>query len=137
MQKNKVCQTYHCQATLYGTVTMLGSYSEGLAPALDRETAPIEHEDFLAPHDVENYIVSVDPKGTLGFIDGYIEKKGRSKVHVIEVLSDEASDAYLWYLREKGVSYIFAGKENLNCSLILEKLRTYFGIERLKIRFYF
>ena len=123
---------YDCQATLYGTVTMLGSYSDGLAPELsDAESLP--REDYLAPNDVTNFIVSVDPKGTLGFDSGYIEKKGRPRAHVVEVLSQQVSDGYLSYLREKGVSYIFAGEENLDCALILEKLKSKFGIERLMI----
>ena len=129
----QIRKTYNCQGTLYGTVTMLGSYSEGLAPVFVEKVKSIKHEDFFAQYDVDNFIVSIDPMGTLGFSSGYIEKKGRPKAHVIEVVSEEVSDAYLWYLREKGVSYIFAGKENLDCGLIIDKLRKSFGIERLML----
>lgn len=123
---------YDCQATLYGTVIMLGSYSDGLAPALE----PVEtmsREDWFAQRDVSNYIVSVDPEGTLGFNCGYIENKGRPKAHVIEVLTEQVSDSYLHYLRNQGVSYIFAGREHLDCRLLLKKLANHLGIEKLMI----
>ena len=41
------------------------------------------------------------------------------------------SDAYLAYLRDIGVSYIFAGKGELDLPLAVEKLKTLFGIEKL------
>ena len=124
---------YDCEATLYGTVTMLGSYSDGRAPELAPVAEVYSRKDYIAPHDVENYIVSVDSKGELGFQSGYIEKKGRPRAHVIEVLSQQVSDAYLKYLQSAGVSYIFAGEEHLDCRLILEKLYSKFGIQRLMI----
>lgn len=124
---------YGCQATLYGTVTMKGSYADGLAPALPTVTSPVSREDYLAPSDVKNYIVSVDPQGELGFHSGYIEKKGRPRAHVIEVLTAQVNDAYLLYLQNTGVSYIFAGSEHLDCGLLLHKLKNKFGIDRLMI----
>lgn len=44
---------------------------------------------------------------------------------------ETVSDDYLTYLRSIGVSYIFAGNDNLDCGLMLEKLYKLFGIERL------
>ena len=125
---------YGCEATLYGTVTMLGSYADGPAPEMGEDKGIWElRTDYLAPCDVHNYIVSVDPKGELGFSTGYIEKKGRAKAHVIEVVTDQVSDAYLEYLRGKGVSYLFAGTKYLDCELLLTKLKQKFGIEKLMV----
>ena len=124
---------YGCQATLYGTVTMEGSYAEGLAGELPHGDIVYMTEDFVAPSDVKNYIVSIDPKGILGWNSCYIEKKGRPRAHVIEVLTEQVSGDYLAYLRGFGISYIFAGKKQLDCELVLRKLKTLFGIERLMI----
>lgn len=122
---------FNCQATLYGTTTMLGSYADGSAPELPECGEAYPREDYAAPSDVANYIVSVDPAGTLGWTSKYIEKKGRPKAHVIEVLTEQVTDAYLAYLRSFGISYIFAGKEQLDCALMLEKLKALFHIDRL------
>ncbi len=122
---------FDCSAVLYGTTTMLGGYSDGLALNIPRCEDKISREDFIAPNDEKNYIVSVDPKGVLGFNSGHIENKNRPRAHVIEVLLETVSDDYLAYLRNVGASYVFAGIDGLNCGLMLEKLYRLFGIERL------
>lgn len=122
---------FNCQATMYGTTTMLGGYADGPAPELPECGEVYSREDYAASSDVKNYIVSVDPAGTLGWASKYIEKKGRPKAHVIEVLTEQVSNDYLAYLHSFDISYIFAGKENLDCTLALRKLKSLFQIDRL------
>lgn len=62
-----------------------------------------------------------------------IEKKGRAKAHIVEVLTGAVRADYLAYLRKKEISYIFAGKDALDSKLLLEKLYRLFSIERLMI----
>lgn len=57
---------YGCSATLYGTTTMLGSYSAGRAPDTLPDGPAYPMEDYVAESDVQNYLVSVDPAGVLG-----------------------------------------------------------------------
>ena len=123
--------TFQCQATMYGTTTMEEVYAEGRAPELELCADHFSREDYAAPSDVDNYIVSVDPEGVLGWASKYIEKKGRPRAHVIEVLTEQVSDEYLSYLRSFGISYIFAGEKKLNCALALHKLKEHFHIKRL------
>lgn len=56
--------------------------------------------------------------------------RGRDS-HVIELLTESTPDAYKAYLREKGVSYIIAGKEELDCQAAMEKLYNLFHIKKL------
>ena len=69
----------------------------------------------------------------MGWDSGYMERAGRPRAHVIEALTEQVSDDYLAYLRRAGVSYIIAGKEHLDCALLLHKLKTLFGIERVML----
>lgn len=129
---------YHCQATLYGTTTMLGGYADGPAPALpaDEQRAPGgDAEDYVdeAGRAMENFIVSVDPAGALGFRSNCIARKGRPAAHVIELLTRRAAPAYADYLRRLGISYLFVGENRLDCGLALRKLQQRFSIERLMI----
>lgn len=124
---------YGCQATLYGTNTMKGGYSDGLAGKLPEAPVHIPKEDYIVLSDVDNYIVSIDVEGILGWDSGYIEKKGRPRAHVIEVLTEKVSEDYLFYLQEHHVSYLFAGEEQLDCGQLLQKLKTMFGIEKLMV----
>lgn len=61
------------------------------------------------------------------------KRKGAPAAHVIEVLTEQASPEYLDYLQKQGVSYLFAGKERLDCALLLKKLWELFGIEKLMV----
>lgn len=126
---------YGCQATLYGTTTMLGGYADGRVDLLSAGNVLPPKKDWVNPtvKALGNFIVSVDPVGELAFSSSTIEKKGRPTAHVIEALTEQASPAYLAYLQERGVSYVFAGKDHLDCALLLQKLRTLFGIEKLMV----
>lgn len=124
---------YHCDATLYGAVTMAGGFADGWEPHVPHSPTRYPKEDWLAPSEVKNYIISVDPKGELAWSGAYIEKKGRPKAHAVEVLTEQVSEDYLGYLRGFGVSYLFAGEKQLDCALLLHKLKTKLGIHRLML----
>ena len=132
-QFSKVRTFYNCSATLYGTTTMEGSYADGRITAFPESNTSYLREDYIAESDVQNYIVSLDPQGVLAFSGKYLEKKNRPKAHIIEVLTEQASNAYIAYLRSLDISYIFAGNDQLDCLLLLEKLNGLFGISKLMI----
>lgn len=124
---------YNCEATLYGTTTMAGSYSDGLAGQLPRSSVSYPREDYVAATEIKKYVISIDPEGILGWHSNWIDKKKRPKAHVVEVLTEAVSDDYLAYLRSMEISYIFAGKEQLDCNMLLGKLKRLFSIERLMV----
>ena len=99
---------YNCTATLYGTTTMEEGYSDGLAPKLDETGEEYPMEDYIAPSDVKNCIVSLDPAGILGFSSPYAEKKGRPRTHVIEVLTEQVKPAY-GFRKQQGRFRVRAG----------------------------
>lgn len=122
---------YHCTATIYGTTTMR-AFADGPAPVdLPPAEAGFSREDYAAPHEGKQYVISVDPEGILGWDTPYYERAGRGRSHIIEALTEQVSSGYLAYLRRQGVSYVIAGKEHLDCALLLHKLKTLFGIERI------
>lgn len=127
---------YSCQATLYGTTTMLGGYADGKVSPLSANGKGLPKEDWVNPAGKEmgRFIIAVDPAGELAYSGPTLEKKGRPAAHVIEALTQQqASPAYLAYLQEKGVSYLFAGEERLDCALLLQKLYRLFGIDKLML----
>lgn len=48
-------------------------------------------------------------------------------------MTEQVSDDYLAYLHSFDISYIFAGKEELDCTLALKKLKDLFHIDRLMV----
>ncbi len=110
---------------------MLGGFSDGYAGELVHSDTEYSYEDYVAQSNVKNYIISIDPKGILGYNSCYIEKKNRPKAYIIEALTELASNDYISYLRSIGISYVFTGKEQINFTVLLEKLYKLFSIKRI------
>ena len=126
-------QFYQPQAWINGRVTVDENFTFYEKPDLAAEAAPIPHEDHVALTGQENYLVSADPSGRLGWKQNYVEYAGRPKAYVIELLTEQVSDAYLAFLQEMQISYLFVGKDTLDFTLAVQKLKKLFGIEKLKL----
>lgn len=122
------------QGFICGRVTMEESFTKGYKPNLTKyRNIKIEKKDYVACNTYEKYAIAFDRKGRLGWQKGILEDEdpGYNNMHIIEVLTESATDEYLAYLQDIKVSYIFAGKEELNVKLALEKLKTLFNIDTL------
>lgn len=122
---------YKHQGWLSGRVTTDDNFTFYHKPVLD-ENAPVVPEGDYVAHRGEMYYVSVDPSGKLGRESDtltYID----TTAHVIEVLTEKASNSYKAFLRKLGISYIIAGKERLDYAIVLDKLKNQFGIETLML----
>src|SRR5882757_5366829 len=83
-------------------------------------------EPWFARRDAKAYGVILDAHGKIGW--------GRSDIGgdpIVVVLSEGVSDAHLAGLRSEGVSYIFAGKSELDLTLTLDILDRELGVKRL------
>lgn len=123
---------YKHQGWLSGRITTDDNFTFYEKPVLD-ENAPIVPEgDYVNNPNAGMYYVSVDPKGKLGWKSNelvYVD----TKAHVLEILTEQASNAYKAFLRKLGISYIIAGKENLDYELAMDKLKNLFYIETLML----
>ncbi|MDE6019409.1 MAG: dihydrofolate reductase family protein [Ruminococcus sp.] len=130
----QINRDYHADAFACGRVTMEESFTHGYQPDLSGfADVVIQREDYIADKDAGFFAVAFDRHGRLGWQTAKIidDDPGYDNAHIIEVLCEDALDAYLAYLQSIGVSYIFAGKEELNLSLALDKLYRVFGIKKL------
>lgn len=130
MQYGNLRSVFNSNAILYGTTTML-DFCDGIVQELP-ESAPIERTDYISPDAKDRFVVAIDRHGKLSYGTNYLDRHG-VRSHIIEVLTDSVSDAYIQYLRQKRISYLFAGKTELDCELAMVKLKSLFGIERLII----
>ena len=121
---------YGCQANIYGFNTMREGFSEGILESLAEPYSGKSREDFIADNTSSNYIVSIDPFGTLAFSGAYCKKPGRPDAHIIEVLTESVANEYLEYLRNKKISYIICGNKTVDVQIMLKKLKHNFGIEK-------
>lgn len=121
---------FNCNAILYGTTTML-DFCDGYVESLP-ETMPAAREDYVSPDAKASLVIAIDRHGKLAYSQNYLDRHG-VRSHIIEVLTENVSSAYINYLRQRDISYIFAGKNDLDCAVCMEKLYKLFGIERLMI----
>ncbi|MCM3654780.1 dihydrofolate reductase family protein [Metabacillus litoralis] len=132
----KIHGRYGCKAWLCGRVTMEEHFTFGHKLDLAQDSIPtIPRMDYVAKKDAKTYVIAVDPSGKLGWTENSIApwNEHRSEDHIIEVLTEQVSDAYLGHLKKIGISYIFGGKERLNFSLVVEKLKKLFSIDKLML----
>ena len=123
---------YNHQGWLSGRVTTDDNFTFYKKPQL-KENEPIVPEgDYIANFDEKIHYVSIDPSGTLGWEKNYIIYKD-TKAHVIEILTNKASNSYKAFLRRLGISYIIAGDTELDYEILLEKLKRLFKIELLML----
>lgn len=130
----QINRDYCADAFACGRVTMEESFTHGYQPDLSNfADIQIQREDYIADKDSGFFAVAFDRHGRLGWTTSKIvdDDPGYGNAHIIEVLCEDVSDAYLAYLQSIGVSYIFAGREELNLPLALYKLYRLFGIKKL------
>lgn len=128
----RIHREYGADGFLCGRVTMEGSFPQPPVTSAPYNGPPIAREDYVAEK-AAFYAVAIDPKGKLWWSGRAIADpdEGYDGAHIIEVLTADVPDAFLTHLRDKGVSYLFGGKTDLNLPLVVQKLKQLFGIETL------
>jgi riboflavin biosynthesis pyrimidine reductase len=93
-------------------------------PAATAQSFP--RTPWFARRDAKSYGVVLDTHGRIAW--------GRSEIGgdpIVAVLAETVSDAHLAGLRNDGVSYIFAGRSQLDLALTLDVLHRELGVKRL------
>jgi riboflavin biosynthesis pyrimidine reductase len=116
------------KAWIVGRKTMEKDFTRGAKPVFKEGTQHIPRTDFVGDADAKSFAIAVDAGGKLGWNESIMLGD-----HVITILTEEVTDAYLAHLKEIGVSYIFAGKSVVDLHLATEKLYTLFGIKTLML----
>ena len=118
-----------CPSTLEGKTTLAMHYAQNgvFQPQKPREDAG---RQLYKAVEAAGYAIGVDTHGTLLWDDNTTELFGRP---LLMILSEQASQEYLDYLKDKHISYITTGQGSTDLVSALETLRTVFGVERLAV----
>jgi 2,5-diamino-6-(ribosylamino)-4(3H)-pyrimidinone 5'-phosphate reductase len=84
--------------------------------------------DFVAPGDHDSFAFAVDASGRLAWETSDIDGD-----HVVALLSERVSDAYLAFLRGRGVSYLLCGARDVDLAVALEKIGATFGVRTVML----
>ena len=125
----RIREEYACDAVISGATTAAEIYRGRFVDDLPTSSERWPRTDWKA-RQADRYAVVIDGTGSVRWESGSVERRGE-KLHVIVVLQENASDAYISHLRKAGVSYIFAGRDSLDLPLAARKLKELFGIESM------
>lgn len=118
--------SYKANAWICGRTTMERDFASGKPLRLKSNGKVLPKTDHLASLDARSFAIAVDKDGKLNW-----EKSSIGGDHLVVVLNEGVSSAYLGHLRDKKISYIFGGKRELDLKLVLEKLWEGFFIRKL------
>lgn len=90
----------------------------------------VGYEDFIVKDENQYYYFSFDRKGRCNWNSKYLEFSGM-RFLIVEVLTQDVREEYLVYLRELGIAYIFAGENEMNIRLALDKIKSKFDLETI------
>lgn len=121
----ELAKTFNFDAWICGRVTMQEiAHSEDYPRGLAKSPIPRTH--YFADRNAESYAVSIDPHGKVAW-----KSSQALGSHVVEVVSEAVEDDYLAYLQSIKVSYIFAGKTDIDLQTVVDILANELGRKRL------
>lgn len=123
---------YHHQGWLSGRTTTDDNFTKYRQPDVLDDAEDVPPGDFIVQTDLEKYYISIDPSGKLGWTSHELQYQNTT-AHVLEVLTDKASNAYKAMLRNLNIPYIIAGESALDFNVIVQKLKELFHIETLML----
>ncbi len=121
----RTASSFDADAWIIGRVSMEPYAGRAALPA-GSGGEPIPRTDFVARTDAPSYAIAIDPGGKLRWKSGSLDGE-----HAVAVLAEQVPDRYLAFLRSRGVSYLFGGKNRIDLPTVLRKLRAHFGIRTL------
>ena len=124
-------QQLNIDAYLNGKTSTEDNITHYGTPDIDDDAAEVPPGDYVAAPDAEMYYVSIDPRGELAWTANSFTYAG-VPAHVIEVLSERASNGYKSFLRRQGISYIIAGEQQVDYRRLLSTLHD-LGVDRLMV----
>jgi len=125
-------QQFEIQGYLNGKTSTEDNITFYKKPVLNENADLVPEGDYIADADAPMYYLSIDPRGELAFEEntfGY----GDVPSHIIEILTEQASNAYKDFLRKKKISYIIAGKSQIDYEVMLDKFYNLFNIKRMMV----
>ena len=129
----EINRKYKCDGFICGRVTMEGSFTYfNKVDLTSFKNKKVDRKDYVAFRS-GFYAISFDRYGKVGWTSAFIkdEDDGYNNAHIIEVLTESSKDEYLLYLQSIGVSYIFAGENDIDIKVALVKLKNLFNINKL------
>ena len=115
----------NCPSMINGRVTAEMHYADK-GTFTPKSQAPVGEESVYCAKKSESYHIITDTLGSLLWKTDNLDGKA-----LFCLVSEYATQDYLAYLKEKGISYIATGRPGINLMRAMEILKDSFGVDRL------
>ena len=126
------------QGYIMGTRTYLSDYApKNYKPNLSKFSGIniSKTEDFRAKEKGKYYAIAFDIEGEIPWKENkgiFLSEFGRKQTsHILEVVTQKASNEYLAYLRSIDIPYIIGGREEIDIEYVLKKLKKEYGMNKI------
>jgi 5-amino-6-(5-phosphoribosylamino)uracil reductase len=113
-------------AWLVGTTTMR-EFASPRTP-LGTATQQVERIDRLSNPHARRFAIATDARGVLRF-----KRASVGKDHVVLLITQQASNAYLSHLQRAGVSYLFCGRKTIDLPLAMNRIHAVLRLKHLML----
>lgn len=129
---SKIEKTLKPQAWMCGRVTA-EMFAIGVGTELPKSKKEINQEDYLAPITIANFLIVVDTKGLLRWESNIITFGDQTKHQLAILVTNDTPKDYLFYLQDNKITYIYVGENEINFSLLSQKLKQKLNIDILAL----
>ena len=101
----------------------------GHAQKLPRPAKGFKRRDHIANPKAKRLAIGADAKGVLRYQESEVEGD-----HVVLLVTERVTDAYLQHLQDAGVSYLLCGRKEIDLHVALDKLARAFKLKKLMLQ---
>jgi riboflavin biosynthesis pyrimidine reductase len=116
---------FNANAWMCGRVTM-AAFARGQAVSNEQNDPAVQKIDFIPPGDHASFAIAIDASGRLNWQTNEIGGD-----HVVAILTEKVPASYLAALQSRQVSYLFAGCDDIDLAILLDKLARKLQIKTL------
>jgi 2,5-diamino-6-(ribosylamino)-4(3H)-pyrimidinone 5'-phosphate reductase len=115
---------YEVSSWMIGTKTLKEFFPQ--AQTLSESDAELPGGDFNAKGNAESFAIVCDANGSIMLDDNHIGGD-----HIVVIITEKVGTAYRSHLKKLGISYLIAGRDEINLLEALEKLSSIFGLKKI------
>ena len=116
---------FNADAWMCGRVTM-AAFARGQPVSNQQDDPAVQKIDYIAPGNHLSFAIAMDANGRLNWQTNEIGGD-----HVVAVLTEKVPTSYLAVLRSSQISYLFAGNDDIDLAILLDKLARKLQIKTL------
>lgn len=129
---SKLEQALKPQAWMCGRVTS-EEFAEAVGTPLPKTDIVVNADDFKSSSSDRSFMIAVDTKGVLRWKTNTLTFPDQSRHQLIVAVTGQTPADYLAYLKQKDISYIFAGENDMDFSILFKKLKKDFQIDTVAL----